>query len=88
MLGDGDQLSSFASACGARGNGLRPKAGLRLERGKNLAGAMLYNLLYRHLGDGGDSHTPGPRPVDWIWGRSGRLAGNGGGGPADLLSVA
>lgn len=37
MLGAGDQLSSVASACGARGNGLRPKAGLRLETRKNLA---------------------------------------------------
>lgn len=37
MLGDGDQLSFFASAFRARGNGLRPKAGLRLERRKNLA---------------------------------------------------
>lgn len=37
LLGDDGQLSSFASACRARGNGLRPKAGLRLERRKNLA---------------------------------------------------
>lgn len=37
LLGDGDQLFSYASACRARGNGLRPKAGLRLERRKNLA---------------------------------------------------
>lgn len=99
LLGDKEGLSLWGGVGGvascppclcmrSRGNGLRPKAGLRLERGKNLAGAMLYNLLYRHLGDGGDSHTPGPRPVDWIWGRSGRLAGNGGGGPVDLLSVA
>ena len=36
-LGAGDQLSSVAFACGARGNGLRPKAGLRLETRKNLA---------------------------------------------------
>lgn len=34
---DDGQLSSFASACRARGNGLRPEAGLRLESRKNLA---------------------------------------------------
>lgn len=36
-LGDDGQLSSIASACGARGTGLRPEAGLRLESRKNLA---------------------------------------------------
>jgi hypothetical protein len=36
-LGDDGQMSSFASACRARGNGLRPEAGLRLESRKNLA---------------------------------------------------